>query len=258
MTSHTMPRKTRESGFTLIELMIAVTIGLILTLVVVQLFIGSRRTYATTDEVSRMQESMRYTYQLLSRTVHLAGYKSSPSTSTGEIFGATPVLAGTEGPVASFAPDGFTVAYQGNSNGPGTADGSVVNCLGQAITGGEMSINAFTIQIGRNGSNALFCAANGGTPTEIVPDVDNMQVLYGVDTDANMVVDTYVPANLVTNMNNVRSMRIALLFRTPNAYGAPTLNTATYVLNDLTVGPFNDNRIRRPMTMTFNMRNRTP
>jgi type IV pilus assembly protein PilW len=258
MTSFTPTRRAREGGFTLIELMIAATIGLVLTLVVAQLFIGSRRTYATTDEVSRMQEGMRYTYQLLTRTIHIAGYKSSPSTTIDAIFGATPVLAGVEGPAASFASDEFTVAYQGNSNGPGAADGSVVNCLGVPVTGGQMSVNTFSIQAGKNGANALFCAADGGTATEVVPDVDNMQVLYGVDTDANLIVDTYETANNVANMNNVRSVRVGLLFVTPGVYGAPAATTATYDVNGLNVGPFTDNKIRRVMTMTVNMRNRTP
>ena len=60
-------------------------------------------------------------------------------------------------------------------------------------------------------------------------------------------------------MNNVRSVRFALLFRTPNVGAAPAPDTTTtYVLNDLTVGPFNDTRLRRAVTMTVNMRNRTP
>ena len=59
-----------------------------------------------------------------------------------------------------------------------------------------MSVNTFSIQAGKNGANALFCSADGGPAAEIVPDVDNMQVLYGVDTDANLVIDTLPEALL--------------------------------------------------------------
>ena len=37
----------KDRGFTLIELMVAVTIGLMLTLVVANLFLGSRATFLT-------------------------------------------------------------------------------------------------------------------------------------------------------------------------------------------------------------------
>src|SRR5437868_2366793 len=69
----------RRVGFTLIELMIAVTIGLLLTAVVAKLFVGSSATYQTTDEISRMQENIRFAFQLMSRTVHQAAYRSSPN-----------------------------------------------------------------------------------------------------------------------------------------------------------------------------------
>ncbi|MGZ5145108.1 MAG: PilW family protein, partial [Burkholderiales bacterium] len=58
-----------DRGFTLIELMVAMTIGLMLTLVVANLFLGSRATFQTTDETSRMQENIRYAYQLLTRSI---------------------------------------------------------------------------------------------------------------------------------------------------------------------------------------------
>jgi type IV pilus assembly protein PilW len=251
----------RERGFTLIELMVAITIGLVLTIVVAQLFLGSRRTYATTDDVSRMQESIRYTYQLLTRTVHLAGYKSSPNSKTEDIFaGANVVLEAAEGTAAG-DPDGFTVRFQGSSNGTAlTPDNTIVNCLGVSQAAGDMAVNLFTIAPGANTRNALFC--NG---TEIVPNVQNMQVFYGVDTNSDLVADIYVPqSNGAFNAALVRSLRIAMLFETPNLGASPLIDTNTYellapaIVGGTVVGPFNDTRIRRVVTMTISMRNRTP
>lgn len=247
----------RAQGFTLVELMIALAVGLVLVIVVAQLFLGSRRTFTTTDEVSRMQENIRFTYQLLSRTIHLGGYKSSPNTRVEDVFNAaTPVLVGTEGATASDS-DGFSIRFQGNSNGTGPADNSTFDCLGLPVAAGVMAVNTFTIALGRNGSNALFCN-NGTTNAEIIPDVENMQVLYGVDNDSNLVVDTYAPAASVPNMNLVRSVRVALLFRSTNTAGLPAPSIRTFDLNGVTFGPFNDNLLRRSVTMTVNMRNRTP
>ena len=243
-------------GFTLIELMVAVTIGLLLTLVVANLFLGSRATYQTTDELSRMQENIRFAYQVLTRTVHLAAFRSSPNTFANVIFDpANQAVTGTEG--GGTAPDSFTVRFQGSGNGAGAPDGSIVNCQGVEVDAGVMTVSTFTIAAGANGGNALWCN-NGGGAVEVVSDVDNMQILYGEDTNGDMVADRYIPANSVTNFDNVISIRAALLFRTANISAAAVKDTSTYNLNGTVVGPFNDTRIRRAVVVNMNLRNRTP
>jgi len=242
-------------GFTLVELMVSLTIGLFLTIVIAQLFVGSRQSYATTDDLSRLQENMRYSQQLLVRTIHMAGYKSAPNQVTTSIFsGANVLIQGAAG--AGTVPDSVTVRYQGSGNGTGTPDGSVLDCLGNRVDAGAIATNTFTIAPGANGATALFCN-NGANNWEIVPDVENMKVLYGEDTDADLTVDRYVTFNNVTNVNNVINVRVALLFRTANLTNVIT-DTKTYNLNGTVVGPFNDLRMRRILTSTINLRNRTP
>lgn len=269
MKHYTSARYPRHDGFTLLELLIALTIGMILTLVVSLLLVNSRRTYATTDDASRVQENMRYTYQLLNRMVHLAGYKSSPNSKTEEIFGVgNPVLSATDG--GGTAPDTFAVSFQGNNNGTAAAaDGSIVDCLGASVPAGVTAVNTFTIATGANGAPALFCAVGNpaGAPVEIVPNVANMQILYGVDDDGNLVANRYVPGTAIV-LDNVRSIRFAFLFVSPTASGLLSDNQKldssgvatprTYDLNGVSVGPFNDHFTRRAFTMTVSMRNRTP
>jgi type IV pilus assembly protein PilW len=254
MNNHLVSR--RSGGFTLIELMVAVTIGLLLTLVVANLFLSSRATYQTTDEMSRMQENIRYAYQLLTRTVHLSGFRSSPNTYASTIFPAgTQAITGTDG--GGTASDSFTVRYQGSGTGTGTgADGSVVDCQGGEVDAGVMATATFSIGAGTNGT-ALLC--NNGTSTvEVVPDVDNMQLLYGEDTNGDMVADRYVAAGSVTNFDNVVTVRAALLFRTTNISAAAVRDTGTYTLNGTVIPAFNDTRIRKAVVINLNLRNRTP
>jgi type IV pilus assembly protein PilW len=260
VTSPITLRAGRERGFSLVELMIAVTIGLVLTITLAQLFLGSRRTYATTDDVSRMQENIRYTYQLLTRTLHLAGYKSSPNIKTEDVFTADVnkrILDGVDGGIGT-ASDSFLVRFEGSSNGPGAADNTVFDCLGVPVQAGTMATNNFTIQLDVNGKSGLYC--NG---SELVPDVRNMQVLYGLDTDRDLVADTFVqgsPAlfgNLIQLMS-IRTVKVALLFETPNTHAAVTQDTRTHTLLGVDLQPFNDNHIRRVVTLTVNLRNRTP
>src|SRR4029077_6333003 len=89
-------RRAGSRGVTLIELMIAVTIGLLIVVVLAQLFLGSRQTFATSDDESRMQDNIRFSQILLTRTVHLAGYKSQANSITTTVFKATPALAAVD------------------------------------------------------------------------------------------------------------------------------------------------------------------
>jgi type IV pilus assembly protein PilW len=248
-------RQYISRGFTLVELLVSLTIGLLLTIVIAQLFLGSRQSYATTDDLSRLQENMRYSQQLLMRTIHMAGFKSAPNQVTNAIFsGANVVIQGTEG--GGTVPDSITVRFQGSGNGTGTPDGSVTDCLGNRVDAGVIVTNTFTIAPGANGANALFCN-NGANNWEIVPDVENMKVLYGEDTDGDLTIDRYVTFGNVTNVNNVINVRVALLFRTANLTNV-VQDTKTYNLNGTIVGPFNDLRMRRILTSTINLRNRAP
>ena len=59
---------------TLIELMIAMLIGLVLVGGAVTVFVQSKANYRTADSVARLQENARYTLDLLEPDVRLAGY----------------------------------------------------------------------------------------------------------------------------------------------------------------------------------------
>jgi type IV pilus assembly protein PilW len=270
MSRATDAMRFRGRGFTLVELLVAVTVGLLLTVILAQIFLGSRGTYATTDELSRMQENIRFTHQLLMRIVYLTSHMSSPNSyrererapdlSTPVIFDPVSGTAGftaTQG--AGTQSDSFTVRFQGS--GPtGAPDGTITDCLGRPIDGATIAINTFTIAAGANGGNALFCN-NGIQNLEVVPDIENMQILLGEDTEpwreADGTVNRFVPFSSVANPDRVLAIRFALLFRTPNAQANVAPDNRTYDLNGVVVGPFNDTRLRRAVVMTISMRNRT-
>lgn len=62
-------------GFSLLELMIAVSISLMLLLGVVALFVSSRASYETTERLSRIQENGRYVLDQLMTDLRYAGYQ---------------------------------------------------------------------------------------------------------------------------------------------------------------------------------------
>jgi type IV pilus assembly protein PilW len=139
----------------------------------------------------------------------------------------------------------------------------VVDCLGVKIDAGMMAENTFSIAVGANGRNALFCHNGVGVPgpgVELVPDVDNMQVLFGEDTDGDLVANHYLPPD-ATTADKVVSVRIALVFQTPTATSKVVPVAASYDMfgdSSVVLNYPADRRIRRLVTNTINLRNRTP
>lgn len=109
--------KNRAFGLSLVELMVAMTIGLIVMAAVGQIYLASSRTYRTQANLSRIQESARYAMETLSYDIRMAGqvgcsYDASESvnvlndTSFGDLL-AQPVLGIDSG---GTIPSPFTAA----------------------------------------------------------------------------------------------------------------------------------------------------
>lgn len=67
-TSHT------NRGFTLIELMVAMVVGLIISGVAVAIFLATKSTARMADALSRYQESVRYASYVMGRDIRMAGF----------------------------------------------------------------------------------------------------------------------------------------------------------------------------------------
>ena len=66
--------KIRETGFSLVELMVALGLSLLLLAGVVAIFSSSRVAYESTDQLSRVQETGRFALDQLSRHIRAAGF----------------------------------------------------------------------------------------------------------------------------------------------------------------------------------------
>jgi len=70
-----------------------------------------------------------------------------------------------------------------------------------------------------NRASSLFRKVGGNDPEELVEGVEQMQIDYGVDTNADNVVDAYEAASATTNWDRVFTVRVALLVRSLEPYG---------------------------------------
>lgn len=73
----TAPRISR--GLSLVEMMIAITIGLIITAAVAQLFVTTRSAYTMEENMARVQENGRFAMQFLVQDIRMAGYAGCSS-----------------------------------------------------------------------------------------------------------------------------------------------------------------------------------
>jgi len=318
-------RKT--SGFSLVELMVALTIGLIILSAVSLLFVNSKKTYTTQDRLARLQENARFAMQFIVKDLRLAGYygcisdinadtvnstlnnstdfaydaqvpleginnvsNSSgtsasgtwyPSTSTTmpdtDIVDGTDVVAIRMADASSGIylnqemPNSSAVlklnAYIDPTTGTSyfntndiimisdcasadimqvtqvnTTDPHLVHNAGSGTPGNstqklskayspstgsgndgtrvmKFTTRQYFVAKGASGNPALFRKDLNGTPVELVDGIENLQVLYGKDTDGDKVPNVYLKAGdaglqSTADWSSVVSVRFGIVART--------------------------------------------
>lgn len=67
-------KQQKQAGFSLIELMIAMLIGILLLLAATGMFISNKRIYNEQNEMGRLQENSRFAVDILTNDIRMAGY----------------------------------------------------------------------------------------------------------------------------------------------------------------------------------------
>jgi type IV pilus assembly protein PilW len=184
--------------------------------------------------------------------------------SSGDIFQVSNANPGGTGTVVHNT--GNPTAGPGNVTDPGITgcNGANAHCLSK-VYGTDAQVYEMrrigydirpSINPGANGANGLFRTEDGNS-VEIIENVENMQILYGEDTDADRfhTPNQYVNAtDIGANIGNAISVRIALLLRGEQDV-LPQNTAQTHQLLDATVNT-NDRRLYRVFTTTITIRNR--
>ncbi len=354
-------------GFSMVELMVAITLALIVTTGVISVFVGSRTAYQSTAGVGAVADGGRFALDFLQQGVRNAGYLACGTTAhvptppailnpgpTPLAFNFNQALGGFEAngtggagaytvatpPVAPDAAlgdwaagldaalaglvvkntdvlvvretlrnsqasyvtaiidgdDKFSVNSQGNlaanqiavisdcskavvmqiTSAPAGPPGNVVIAhdavgipgnnaaalpvsfgIGSQVT--PIDTIVYYIGTGADGDGALFAydlnAGTAFTATELVPDIEAMQVLYGVDTSGTQTVAEYLTADQVVDFNTVISVKIAVLAASqPGSMSIPPAGL-TYTLLGNTVTAPRDTRARQVFEITVGVRN---
>jgi type IV pilus assembly protein PilW len=221
-----------QQGFTLIEIMISLLLGVFLLGGVIGVFLNTKQTYRVQDGLSRLQENGRYAMEFMGRDIRMADYKACPADDFAT-FGVAPIVGGNNNAVADSIDNGtdqITVQW-------------IATC-GAAPIGAAYDIRSANL------SRAILPDVS----SPLIEGVQDMQIKYGADTDGDGAPNYYADAGTAgLNMSQVVTVRVSLLLRTidDNIASKPL----QYIYNGATVIP-NDRRIRRVFSSTFALRNR--
>jgi type IV pilus assembly protein PilW len=241
MTRPLYRARRQQRGFTLVELSIAVLIGLFLLGGLLTLVQDMRRTFGAQNQLGQLQDSERLAMTLIADVVQAAGYYPDP---TQQI--PTLIFPGNA-PFVSVAAQ--TIAGTGNLVAPGDSisvryltapNDGVINCVGGTNTFGVPTIFINTFRVVANATQDLQCTFNGGKPVTLVSGVKNLQILYGIKrlpigVGATNNVDTFATWGQMVgpDWGHVICVKVTLTFTNPLAAqaGQPPTIAFTRVVN---------------------------
>nr|MBS0019733.1 PilW family protein [Gammaproteobacteria bacterium] len=143
-----------------------------------------------------------------------------------------------------------------NATNPGCPGGGNAQCLSK-VYGQEASVYRlreiqYFIANNPGGEPALF-RNDGSGSLELAEGIENLQILYGEDTDGDRTANRYIAANGVADMNAVVSVRVSLLVRSREDNLTTNPQAVSYMDANVVA---NERRLRQVFTSTITIRNR--
>ncbi|MBC7500028.1 MAG: PilW family protein [Herminiimonas sp.] len=218
-------RGSCQNGLTIVELMIALTLGLFVVLTATGLLVTAKTSYIMQAEATRLDDTGRFANGQISRALRQSGYRNrdpdeGPVLPDGAIgtnvmgLDASGLQSDAEAltPVPSSAVNGSDVlAVRFFGVGGGVGDGSMLNCAGFSVGVSALSADGsdqrgwsiFYVAKDATGEPELRCkyqGKSGWTSDAIARGVESFQVLYGVDLDSDGLPDRFVNARAIDAM----------------------------------------------------------
>ena len=245
-------RKTHQ-GFSLMEVMIGISLSTALMSGIVQLMAGSVSAYRLQLGQSQIEESLRYARDVLVTHITQAGFQAEPWLNppalralTGESLNGSSANADQLGLQRWSRTNCF-----GNENPVLDDDGQPAFFMLQSRFKVNGSNNlAITCRYGPDSSNLQTQINNFG----LIEDVESMQVLYAEDRDGDAIADTWVTAQSWSQESNIRAVKVALLLSTRQAFDQAV--SAQYTLLDETITSPADGHLRSIRSFTTAIRGR--
>lgn len=237
----------QQLGLTLIELLIALVLGSLISAAAMQMLLTNKRTLTTQQGNNEVEENGRYAIDTLIRDIRKAGMR--PTTATAKV--ATPITA-TNGATATG--DIITITYVLDST---DTNAPAQDCNGNALGGTNPTvINRYYVTNGQ-----LMCLGNGSATAGVIVDgVDAFQVLYGIDTVNDYILSATQWTSTPATTDIVVAVRIGLMVHSDTVFtDLPAPTAAVDVLGQVTLAAnsatLNDGRIHRLFVSSTLLRN---
>ena len=314
------PALCRQQGVTLVELMVALAIGLLVTVAMLKVYVDASRMYRFNEGLARVQENGRFALEFIRRDARVAGFwgcnsnaKPNPGikeasdayidvdryitgteggdddadsitfrSATGSGTLVTSDMSGTDGTItvdsASALATDTAALISDCENGDlfqitGISETALAHAAGasanispnlnKAYAAGarvyEARETTFSIQEDpSSGVPTLYREVIGEGAQPLVEGIQNMQILYGEDTDADAdgTANRYVAFGASgLDIDRIVSIRISVLVRSIN--NNLTTEPSPYTFNGITVTPGStDKYLRKVFTTTITLRNK--
>lgn len=228
MRARSFPLPAR--GFSLVELMIALVLGLLVTGALIQLFLANKVTYSVSDGLVRAQESARYAMTTINRDLRMAG--AQPICSGAPLDTRSLLQVSDDGDVGAVVVAGGFVGFDYNGtesgnypfplDGSGDAgagqwanfesDGLPPVLVGRALAGTDVFAVAATVPV----DGFTGCSSNNA----------NANSLGVCDRDDNNVNHSFQGGDIVTAVDCTAGVADTFVNNTQGQGGPQTLTRA--------------------------------
>lgn len=252
----------RNKGFTLIEILIVLAIGGIVSLAILNTFIANQKVYVDQDEVVAMQQNLRSGFDIMVQEIRMAGFSGNAYTNAGIISSADDSIEFTmdlndDGDVSD---DGEHLTYSlydsdGVSNlGRKSTSGGVNTPIAEGIVGLGF---AYAIDADDDGDLDV----EGGNTIWAVPRAGNW---YDLDSNDDGFITAADDAGgdgtldgdntgIAVDASDIRAVRVWLLAETVHSSQSFS-ESGTFVVGEKVLSPGNNKR-HRLLTTTVKCRN---
>lgn len=279
-----------QQGYSLLELMIAMLIGIFLTFIAITTYTGNKTSYKLSNETSELEANARVAMNAIQTALEHAGYPSIYIHPLSKAFYVKSVDGLKNVPTCSMGATSVSVTYQdatgihdanldtrddGNNDrfsmmyypddpnhanavywqdcGGSYSDYSVAQaCSADPVLGeGEKSTVYNSFWLTNSGE--LKCKTSRNVTYSITKGIEHIQFRYGVKINDTL---RYRNADAVTNDSqwpNVVSVQVALLAKSENEI-LPSAESETFILLDKKITK-NDRYLRRVYSATIPLRN---
>ncbi|MFT4629028.1 MAG: type IV pilus assembly protein PilW [Arenicella sp.] len=230
MANDTSNTSNDQQGYTLVELLVAITLGLLLSAAVVQSYMATRQTSRITEGVSRIQENARFGLHFLTTDIRDAGYSGCIGRIRNKLNGDPSNFLSFKAPVQGWEYTGTASGDSGDNAFELSGIPLIVPAEGAAWAqaSGGSSANLPTTLIGRvvAGSDVIYFKNFAELDLTIKNHDDSstpivVQSPHGLEDQSILLVGNCSEAELFQHLSNGDGDQISITASEGNGHNDP-------------------------------------